>query len=328
MLSFDRMTEKDIELAWGYDSKEFKNKIFSVYFTTRDGQSAIVSENIQKLLQGEQLRIMTENNITPAEYKLLCLSHQRAKPADVAWSRGLKKAYLEIQKSTDSKLKRELEFDRHDDVFLVPAFDASEARTNYITTFWGSSGSGKSWSMQSILLRMPSLHNVPMVYLFGSVGDEDPSFDKLKDRLRERIKYMSPRDMKAEDYNYRNYEIGAVLVFDDISSIANRRVRSSMQAFLDTVLEVARHRSQIIFASSHLFHAYQATAKLRNSSRYLALYPRNTPKVLSSILDHEYGWSRQKRLEMVRKCKAESRMTWISKNHPAHLLTEKRLVLL
>ena len=328
MLSFEKMTEKDVELAWGYSDSEYKKKIFTVFYTTRDGKSVIVSDDIEKLLRGEVLRILTEFNITPAEYKLLCLHHQHGKPVDVAWPRGLKKAYLEIQKSTDSKLKRELEFTRREDVFMVPAFNANEQRTNYITTFWGSSGSGKSFAMQSLLLRMPVLDDVPMIYLFGSVGDEDPSFNLLKDRMRERFKFMKPSEMKAEDFNYRNYEIGAVLIFDDINSIANRRTRASMLAFLDTVLEVARHRSQIVFASNHLFHAYAATAKLRNSSRYLALFPRNTPKVLATILDREYGFSRQKRLELVKKCKRDSRMTFLSKNHPAFMMTEKRLLLL
>ena len=322
------MTDNDVELAWGYADASMTKKIFSIYCTERKGKSAIVSDNIKKLLRSEQLRILTEFNITPAEFQHLCQHHQGGKPADVAWPRGLKRAYLEIQKSTDSKLKGELEFDKDEDVYLAPAFNTNALRTNYISTAWSSSGGGKSYAIQGILLRNPSIADIPMTYLFGSVGDEDPSFDKLRERLRERFKFVKPSDMKAENFNYREYEIGACLIFDDCNSISNKRTRAQMIQFIDTVLEVARHRSQIIIISNHLYHNYAATSKMRNSSRYMLLFPRNTPKVLRSILEIDYGWSKQKRQAMVRKCRDDSRMTFLSKNHPSYLMSEKRLVLL
>ena len=72
MLTLERMTDNDVELAWGYSDPKFEHKIFTVYFTRRRGKSAIVSDDIRKLLRSEQLRILEEFNITPAEFRLLC----------------------------------------------------------------------------------------------------------------------------------------------------------------------------------------------------------------------------------------------------------------
>ena len=123
MLSFEKRTDRDVELAWGFSDQEMTKKIFTVWHTKRGQESAIVSDDIEKLLSTEKLRIMSEFNVTNAEFKLLCLHAQRNLDADAAWPRGLKRAYLEIVKKADAKLKRELEFGPDEDVFLAPAFD-------------------------------------------------------------------------------------------------------------------------------------------------------------------------------------------------------------
>jgi hypothetical protein len=328
MLSFQKRTDKDHELAWGYSDPGFTKKVFTVWHTKRSKESAIVSDDVLTLLRGEQIRIMSDFGLSLAEFTLLCGHASRNLEADAAWPRGIKRAYMEIIKMADAKLKRELEFGPEEDVYMVPAFNPIKPKTNYITTAWSSSGGGKTTALCGLLMRAPHLEDVPKVYVFGSVADDDPAWEPLRKRLEERFVAKDVREMKAEDFNYRNYERHAVLVFDDCNSISDKHLRRSMLAFLDTTLEVARHRSQVIMASQHLFHAYQATARMRNSSRYMALFPRNTPKVLNALLDKDYGWARQRRIDMVDKCKTDCRMTWLSKNHPSFLLTEKRLVLL
>ena len=296
-------------------------KVFTVFYTRSSEQSAITSDNVIQLLASEKVRIKSEFTVTDSEFVFICQQLQNGRPADTKWSRQLKKAFLALEQLVDHKLRKELEFGAMDKVWLAPAVNTDRKRTNYITSAFSSSGGGKSYAIQS-------LDDIPKVTLFGSVGGDDPSYDKLRDALRERFAWVDPREMTAEQFDYKTYAIGSALIFDDIDSISDSRVRKRMQRFRDSCFEVARHRSQLIFATAHLFHSYQATAKMRNSSRWMMLFPRSTPHVLDSILDRDYGWTRQRRQDLIRKCKADSRMTFVGRQHPAHILTEKRLMLL
>ena len=330
MLSFEQLTKNDIPLAWGYDNERGEGKPkFTVWFTPRyDSESAITTDDIKALLKGERLRIQSELKLDKYEFDELVRRIQQNETSDPSWSRTLKRAWLELNKTVDSKLRKELEFDRSDSVFLKVAFDVDKERVNSIVGVFGASGAGKSWSIQETILRFPSLHLVPRVLLFGSVGETDPSFERLRHELHERYEYKNPREMDANDFEGKNYERRSVLIFDDIDSISDGRVRRQTQHFRDTCFEIARHRSQTIFASVHLFHSYRATAKIRNSSRYFFVFPRSVPKVLLDVLDKTFAWSRRRRQAMLKHAQADGRLCVFSMKHPQFIMTPKRLVIL
>ena len=255
MLSFEKLTEKDQELAWGYNNEEgLGKKEFTVWYTPRyKGKTAITSSDVLDLLKTERLVMQSIHGLTDHEWETLCNKAQNNEQADPDWERGMKRAYLELNKKIDLKLRREVEFDLDEKVFLKVAFNTEKMRTRYTTMVVGASGAGKSYAINEVLLRNPSLNKSPRVYLFGSQGAEDPSFDPLREHLQERFEYKDTDLMEAREFSGKYYEHGSTLVFDDIDSIANVQHRRKMQMFRDTCLEVARHRSQIIICSEPLF---------------------------------------------------------------------------
>ncbi len=330
MLCLERHTKKDVELAWAYDNPEANGKkLFTVFYTPRyKGTALIEHEDSRSLLEDDALMIMTEFSLSKDEYDHLVSHISHNGVSDQDWPTRLKRAYLRISAAIDEKLKKEIKFDLTEKVHLRPAWNTAKERTNYITSFFGSSGSGKTFALTSLLINNPSADYIPRVFLFSAVGHGDPAYEACEKFFKERFEIVDVKDMKAEDFDTTGYERGSALIFDDIDSIANKRIRGQLQEFRDNCLERARHMSQIILCTAHLFHNRTATQRLRNSSRYMGLFPRATPKVLLSILDQNHEIGRARRMKLVRELKRDSRMVWYSSSHPQHLLSERRIILL
>ena len=330
MVSFEKLTEKDQALAWGYDNEEgVGTPDFTVWYTPRyKGKTAITSSDVLGLLSSERLVMQSIYGLTDHEWTTLCHKAQNNEQADPAWERGLKRAYLELNKKIDIKLRREVEFEDDENVFLKVAFNTEKMRTRYTTMVVGASGAGKSCAINETLLRNPSLNKSPCVYLFGSQGAEDPSFEPLREHLQERFAYKDTAVMEPHEFTGKFYERGATLIFDDIDSIANVQHRRKMQGFRDICLEVARHRSQIIISSVHLFWGYRDTSRLRNSSRYFFIFPRSVPRVLTDVLDRTFSWKTKRRMDLLSKVQADGRLTVIHTAHPQFIISAKRLILL
>ncbi len=330
MICLERHTKKDVELAWAYNNPECKGKrLFTVFYTPRyKGDALIEHDDTNSLLEDDQLMIMTEFSLAPSEYQHLIEVIAQNGVSDQNWPTRLKKAFLKIGATIDEKLKKEIRFDVTENVFLKHAFDTVKQRTNYICSFFGSSGSGKTFALTNLLTANHSANKIPRVFLFSAVGHGDPAYQECEKKFMERFEIVDVKDMTSEDFDCKSYERGCALIFDDIDSIADKRLRRNLQEFRDNCLERARHMSQIILCTAHLFHNRTATQRLRNSSRYMGLFPRATPKVLLSILDQNHEIGRSERLKLVRELKRDSRMVWYSKSHPQFLLSEKMLILL
>jgi hypothetical protein len=271
---------------------------------------------------------MSEYGLTLQEYKDLVALVLENREVDADMPRTLKRAFLEMQKTVDQKLRRELTFAQDENIFLHVAYNTDEVRKNYIVGVFGASGAGKSYSICQTILRDPAADAYPRIYLIGAVGEDDPSYDPLRDFFKEKYVYRNPMDMTPADRQMRNYERGACVILDDIDSTADPRVRKATQLFRDRLLEKARHKSLRIWSSVHLFNSYRETSKLRNSSRWLYLFPRSIPRTLLQVLDQTFGWKRQKRQLLLKKCQQDGRLCVISKQHPQFLLTSKRIILL
>ena len=138
----------------------------------------------------------------------------------------------------------------------------------------------------------------------------------------------NPRDVEAQDLKVSSYEKKSVLIFDDVNSISDRRVRDRVIAFRDNCLEVARHKSLVIINSSHLFHDRAKTQKLRNSSAYYILYPRISVKALLDVLENEFAMGRHERNDLVKKLKREGRAQLLHVDTPSYIVNTKRVQLL
>ena len=331
MLSFTSKTDKDRAIALGYDNKECVGKpIFTVYFIPDyNAEPEIQTSDPASLIVNERFRLQQEFALSRREFDDLLGLVARHEPVPVDASRGLKRAYLAISKTLNEKLKKELEFGPHDNVFIKPIYDTTKLRTNHICTLFGSSGAGKSYQVNDMLMRNPCVQNeiCPAIYLFSSVGAEDPSYAPIRKTYQMRFFYKDPKDLDPEDLRIESYEDRSILVFDDINSIANIQVRKRVIAFRETCLEIARHKSLGIISTEHLMHNRAATQRLRNSSAYMVLYPRNGTKTLDDVAENLLNLNRYERGSLIKKCKREARAQILHIDYPNYLCNTKRVQL-
>ena len=272
---------------------------------------------------------MREYSLSKSEYKMLVDRVAADEPVIETSSRTLKRCYLEIKRIMSEKLKTTLEFSNSDKVFLKPIFDTTLDRTNQIISLFGSSGCGKSWMVNDLLMRNPAVKNLvpPAIYLFSSVGDDDPSYRPLKEFYNERFVWVDPRDVEPDDVNIKSYKPKTILIFDDINSLADKSVKTMIVRFRDRCCEIARHSSLVIVSTEHLFPARIHTQKLRNSSAYMVLYPRNSPKPIDDLLENQIGYNRFQRGDLIKKVKREGRAQFIRVDMPTYLVNTKRVQL-
>ena len=334
MLSFSE-TKDSIPIAIGYDNKDCVGKpIFKVYFVpdyAKESQPLISSDSPTELIDNERFRLMTEYGLSNLEFEHMVTRIAKDEPVDPSASRSLKRAYLDIKQLLLNKLKTTLEFSSREKVFLKPFYDTTPNRQNQIVTAFASSGAGKSYAINDLLMRNPAIQDgetVPAVILFSSVGADDPSYQGIKNFMGEKFFWKDPKTLEATDLMVSHYEKKSVLIFDDINSIANKRIRDRVIAFRDNCLEVARHRSLVIISSSHLMHDRTKTQKLRNSSAYYMLYPRNSVKPALDCFENMFNMSRHVRNDLVKKMKREGRMNFLRVDTPSYLINEKRCQLL
>ena len=331
MLSFESTNDKDIPIALGYPNSECVGKpIFTVYFQADyHSKPAIESSDPKTLVANERYRLQTEFGLSRREFESIVDLVAKHEPVPEEASRALKRAYLAIQKVMHDKLKRELEFGPNDDVWVKPIYDTRPNRTNQIMTLFASSGAGKSWMVNDYCMRNPAVQEdiVPGIFLFSSVGDDDPSYKPIKDKYQFKFFWKDPRDLDPEDTNIHTYQEKSILIFDDINSIGDKKVRNRLIQFRETCLEIARHRSLVIISTEHLYHNRAKTQKLRNSSAFLTLYPRNSPKPIDDVLENIFNLNRHERHALITKVKREARSQFLHIDYPGYLINEKRIML-
>ena len=330
MLSFSQHSKKkSIAIAHGFHNERCEGKpAFTIwYIQDYTSPPEITTSDPEALMTSERYRICKEFSLSFREYEILLKRVANSQPVLETSSRTMKRAYLEIQKIMHNKLRKSLEFNG-DNVWLKPIYSTVADRTNQILTAFGSSGAGKSWMLNDIMCRNPAVLSglVPMVYKFSSV-ENDPSFQGLRDLMGEKFVYKDPRDLTPEDLNVKAYDKKSVLIFDDINSISDKRVRNMVLNFRNNCLEIARHRSLVILNSDHLYHARNLTAKLRNSSAYMVFYPRNSPKPIDDVLEHTMNMSKHERVDLIKKIIKEARSQFIRMDSPSFLVNSKRCML-
>ena len=328
MLSFHEDTKKNsFPIAHGYDNRECIGKpIFTIFYIPDfSSPPEITSNDPKSLLESDRYRLCKEYALSKQEYNQLVDRVANQQPVIETSSRTLKKAYLEIEKLMHEKLKKCLEFSPTDKIFLKPIYDTSANRKNQILTMFGSSGCGKSWKVNDCLVRNPAVlaNLVPMIYIFSSV-DNDPSYQGLRELYGEKFVHKYPRDLEPSDLNVKMYDKKSVLIFDDVNSIGDKRIRQSVINFRNNLLEIARHRSLVVISTEHLFHNRVHTQKLRNSSAYMCLYPRNSKKALDDILENNMNLNRHQRTNLLKQLIREGRAQFVHMDNPPYIINTKR----
>lgn len=177
----------------------------------------------------------------------------------------------EVLGVTDNKdrkaLGRDIEFEEGT---LEPILDIVNRSVEYIA---GPSGSGKSTFVAGLVLRYKKLHaDSPVIVFSRSDMRVDPAFAEL-------VPYMSQaligEELLKTPVDITKLEPGTVLIFDDIGTIHDDKLRKAVQKIIMDCAEVGRKFGIYMIVTSHLINPADRNfgRVMMNEMQFLTVFP-------------------------------------------------------
>ena len=134
----------------------------------------------------------------------------------------------------------------------------------------GQTESGKSFFCKQYLRQLLKVHPDKKIWLISDV-DEDEELDCLPNlhRLKLTDELIDKKPPKPEVFR------DSVVLFDDIDSIANKKIYNIIQNLRDQLLRRGRHENISVLITSHLCTNYKETRIILNESNSITIFPRS-----------------------------------------------------
>jgi hypothetical protein len=178
-------------------------------------------------------------------------------------SGGLAFIYDEALKDLDKHNKTEI---RLLDGKLQPLPQKDIIEKLYIS---GPSGAGKSTYASKWLTEFKKIYQDDPVFVFSAV-----KYDAVLDKHNiERIPlndslFDNPIDPHSD-------LVESVVIFDDVDTITNAKIRTAVLALRDMLLECGRHTETRMLNTTHLLCNYGSTRRLLNEATSVVIFPRS-----------------------------------------------------
>lgn len=216
---------------------------------------------------------------------------------------GQKRTYKHVELPEGSKFQ------------LVPN-TTKEREIIYIT---GPSGSGKSTFTSNYIKEYKKKFKNGDIFLFSALS-EDEVLDKHNVK---RIKLSAA--LITDKLTSADFE-NALVIFDDIDVISDKKIREAVIATLNSVLEVGRHFKTYCIITNHLPTAGKDTRRVLNEAHEIVYFPHSGSMKGINYLLKEYIGFDNKEIKAIKKLK--TRWCCIFKNYPQLAMTERNLWLL
>lgn len=196
---------------------------------------------------------------------------------------------------------------------LVPNM---EDRCQYIA---GPSGSGKSTFAGKLIEKYRKMNPEAPFFVFSRLG-EDPALDHL-DPHRVQINedlIENPIDITEEVVP------GTVILFDDISTLSDKKLQTAVNKLMKDVLEIGRHLDIKIVITNHLINPSDRDVgrTILNEMHTLTIFPSaGSSYQIMYCLKNYFGFSR-KQIKAV--LDMPSRFVTLVKSYPQIVLSESR----
>jgi energy-coupling factor transporter ATP-binding protein EcfA2 len=216
---------------------------------------------------------------------------------------GQKRTYKHVDLPAESKFQ------------LVPN-TTKEREIIYIT---GPSGSGKSTFTSNYIKEFKKKFKSADIYLFSALS-EDEVLDKHHIK---RIKLSA--SLISDKLTSADFE-DALVIFDDIDVISDKKIREAVIATMNSILEVGRHFKTYCIITNHLSTAGKDTRRVLNEAHEIVYFPHSGSMKGINYLLKEYIGFDNKEIKAIKRLK--SRWCCIFKNYPQLAMTERNLWLL
>ena len=214
----------------------------------------------------------------------------------------------------DDKGFKQLKIANDAKIQLIPN-PKTEREILYIT---GPSGSGKSTFTRKYIEQYKKTFKDNAVYLFSSLAD-DESLDEIEPK-RVRLDASIYEDpIPIQDFS------NAVVIFDDIDVISDKRIREAVYSLLNQILEIGRHFKISCVVTNHLPSNRSDTRRILNEAHIFVYFPRSSSSKIKYVLTEYIGLDK-KHIAMFKKM--NSRFIAIIKNYPGVFIAEHAVGLL
>lgn len=224
-----------------------------------------------------------------------------------------------IKKDTDEKsvlkAKPIRNIEVHDGKFQH--LPSEEIRVSYIA---GPSGSGKSTYAADYIHKYRLLHPKSKFFLFSKVKKDDV-LDKLKPH-----RITISEDLIEDPIELDDITPNSIILFDDIDTISNKKIQTSINNIKEQILEMGRHLNIQCITTSHLINGNdrKASRTILNELQSLTFFPQSGSSYqIKYILKQYFGFSN---VQINKILSLESRWVTIIKSYPQVILSEHNLI--
>ncbi len=209
------------------------------------------------------------------------------------------------------------EINIHDgEILPYPSPVKNQTFRHYIS---GPSGSGKSVWVSKYIDQFVKLYPDREIFIFSDV-DEDEVLDKY-DPIRIMLDaslYENP--IQSEEL------VDSLVIFDDIDSITDTKVKKAVASLRDSLLKRGRHENISVLVTSHQITNYSDTRVVLNEATSITIFPQSgSSHGIEYVLRKYCGLSK---LQIKKVMELPSRWVSVFKNYPMFVVSSKSAYLL
>ncbi len=316
----------------------------TVYFThetDKDNQNVAKATGVLHLHKNELKR---EFRLNESDFKEVC----RMIDAEEEPDQGdpLRHEFWQILERYESYLQREMWIGDDDDVRFEMNFPIKKDDWPGTMTCIGSSGSGKTFHVVSMILRyfkVTPVHSRRQVVWLSPELKIDKTLKKIRDKDRYNLWFhgidISEKNLKEKGMDAASFfqkEISEkidgmgedlILVLDDFPDAA-RALYPYLERFYNSMLRVARHRNYGVISLIHTYAHGKASSQALQSNKSCVFYPRSQQSRCIQFMRDYLQLSTNHAKELVKKFASLGRWMCIQMHSPVCCYNESYLVLL
>ncbi len=240
----------------------------------------------------------------------MSLSYRKGTPIAIIKSKNKKMDKKFIKVIPGDEGVDEITLNKGDTLQVLPLVE--EVQRLYVA---GPSGSGKSYFISKWLGLSRKIwkgKNKREIYIFSRIIN-DHQLDKFNP-IRPDLEEMIDDPMTGEELQ------NAIVIFDDIDSIADRDVKNAIYSLQKDLLVCGRHFNVTVICTSHLISNNIETKYCLNESSGVVIFPRSGQTYQIKRYLKEYQGFEKKMINKVMKL--PSRWVYIHKSYPQTVIYE------
>jgi hypothetical protein len=287
-----------------------KGKI--IYFTEENMKDNIKrNNNILDELPKEDFKNLIKNKLSIDEMKKL---EKFLIQKEIPEEELLHNIYDDLNKEIEKKHSKEIILtDFEDSLEIFPARDSQRIY------FAGPTGSGKSYNISQYLKNFKKIFPKKKIYIFSDQPD-----DKLLDQYKP-IRIMLNEDL-IDDPIQPNELSDSLVIFDDIDSIDNKKLKKQVETLRDTILKRGRHENIYCLVSNHQINEYKLTKEILSASSIICFYPKSGSSYSIKYLLKQYIGLNKQQIDKIMNL--PSRYVCLNKCSPQYIIHEHGCYLL